>query len=152
MQAECVDRAVLRGESPIRGGPFGRLLIGEHAVGLLRRPFLREPPWSGAVDALTVRAQPIADTEQQLTIMVGDRTVRTRTYVQQQITVLRYRVDQRDDQLSKRLVLQRVRVAPRITGDCGIRLPDERRGIGKTSAFHVDDARAPGETVVLIAD
>ena len=84
--------------------------------------------------------------------MVRDRTVRARTYVQQQIAVLRYRVDQRDDQLGKRLVLQRVRVAPRITGDCGIRLPDERCGIGKTSAFHVDDARAPGETVVLIAN
>ena len=140
------------GESPIGGRPCGRRLVGEHAVGLFGWPLLRDAPRAGAIDAVAVGLQPAADAKQQIAVMVGNRTVRARSNVEQQVAVFRNRVDQCDKQFRQRLVFERFRIAPGIAGDCRVRLPDERRRVGESPALHVHDAGAPGEAIILVAD
>ncbi len=80
----------------------------------------------------------------------GDGSVRTRTYVEEQVAVLGDDVDQLMDDTACRLVVGMLEIAPGVPVHYVIGLPDEAGLLGQLPGLDVDQARAGGEVIVLV--
>ena len=150
-QGHGIDAAVGGGEAEVPGTIGGLRLVSELALLSHGGPLPGDPPGLGAVDGLPVDPHPGAQLLQEPPIRLRDGAVRLRADVQQQVPALAHGVHQGLDDLPAALILELGGVAPGVPGHGGVRLPQEGLGVRKAAPFHLGDAHAEGQGVVLVA-
>src|SRR5580704_3751388 len=92
-ERDGVERSIVCGESDILRSEILVVVALHRARGIVGWAFAEDQPGARAVDRFTVHAEPMAHREQDIFVLVGNRSIRFGTDIEEQVSVLADDVD-----------------------------------------------------------
>jgi len=93
-KSDRVKNIALRRKTKIFGLVVFGVSVVEQACDDFRGALSVRPPGTGSVDCFTVHPEPSAHIEKDRLDFIGDRAVRARAYIEQQVAVLAHDIDE----------------------------------------------------------